>query len=181
MQIYSNYIYQTSEILLAQLPSMDWSFRNGLGVENDGLNVQIYTSNELTHNLSEMTTSNDSINIGGALIDKDKSDALAFAAKRNYICIHANYTGSQSVTEISEFADIPQNPQVGDLIKFTQNVEISSSHNDAINHANINNVNLIGANVYLFWNGTKWDDILLMYSSSTPSYFHKIVATISML
>ena len=178
MQIYSNYIYQTSEVLLAQLPSIDWSFRSGLGVENQGLNVQIYTSNELTSHLSEMTTSSDSVESRGGSIIKDKRDGMFLKGKRNYICFHANYSGSQTVTEISEFADIPLNPEVGDLIKFTQTVDILSSHKDVINHVNIDNVNLVGANVYLFWDGTKWDDILIMYSSTSPTYFHKVISTI---
>ena len=172
-QVYSNYLYSVNTY--RPTPSLSWQFRDNLAISN-GVTVQFFLSNKFTKKCSEMYTTTDAVVDGGGLVGADTPSMMALPPA-NYFAIKVGYSGS--TIDVASLQDIPESPSLGNIIKITQDINLTSDEAKTITHAVIDQKDhVLGANVLLFWDGEKWDDLVIFTQTSSPSYMRKTAATL---
>jgi len=173
MRIFSNYLYATqSSQAFTQHPSISWNFRESFKNSN-GVSVEFFVHNAEKTKCTDMTAAD-------FQISSDDSASVALGVSLNFCTIKVRYTGS--TTTVNTISDIPTSPNSGAVIQLAQDVTIdvnnSNPHLDFLKTQLIlNNQATLGANTLFYFDGTKWDDLVVFESSGTPNYFNKIVAT----
>ena len=173
-QVLANYLYVVSAYKAT--PTLGWVFRDSFKISS-GVSIKFYSSNFFTKNLSEMFSNDEIIENGGGVVSKDTPGILQLSYT-NYFAIKVNYTGS--ATNIASFENIPTNPNLDHVIKIADDINITEQESKLFKHAMINQKQrVLGAGVFLVWDGHKWDDLVPFYQSSNPSHLRVTMSTLS--